>query len=300
MSFLCDTVGSQKKAFQVKLKQASTLSREVVRKGVGLFSGVEAQVRFLPAPAGHGIVFQRVDLDGSPFLPAQLHNVRGTPRCTILGSGDVCIQTVEHLLAALAAFGVDNLLVQLSGPEVPVFDGSSLEFVKMIEESGVVLLDDHSSIYQLSQPIYWSEGDVQIVALPSEEYKISYTLHYPQSQLLSSQFFSVQVNDRQFKKEIAPCRTFSLYEEILPFIEKGLLKGGSLDNAVIVKDDKVMNPDGVRFPNEMARHKALDMIGDLSLVGVPFVAHVIAIRSGHYANNAFAKELLHHIQLEIS
>lgn len=300
MTVLCDIAISKKKLSPGVIKQGGTLSKEVARKGIGLFSGVSSELKFIPAPAGHGIVFQRVDLKGSPRLAGQLQNVQGTPRCTILGCGDVFIQTVEHVLAALTACGVDNLLIQLDGPEIPVFDGSSLEFVQMIEEAGIALLDQQIPVYQLLEPVYWSQGDIHIVALPSEEYKISYTLHYPQSQLLHSQFFTVQVNADRFKREVAPCRTFSLYEEILPFIERGLLKGGSLDNAVIVKDDKVMNPEGLRFANEMARHKALDMIGDLSLIGVPFLAHVIAIRSGHYANNAFAKELLNHIQLEIS
>lgn len=300
MTVLCDIAISKKILSLGVVKQARTLSKEVARKGIGLFTGVSSELKFIPAPAGHGIVFQRVDLKDCPLLPGQLKNVQGTPRCTILGCGDASIQTVEHVLAALAAYGIDNLLIQLDGPEIPVFDGSSLEFVQMIEEAGVAPLDQQIPVYQLLRPVYWSQGDIHIVALPSEEYKISYTLHYPQSQLLHSQFFTVQVNADRFKREVAPCRTFSLYEEILPFIERGLLKGGSLDNAVIVKDDKVMNPEGLRFANEMARHKALDMIGDLSLIGVPFLAHVIAIRSGHYANNAFAKELLNHIQLEIS
>ena len=300
MSFPCDISILKESLSCVRVKQAFTLASEVSRKGIGLFSGEEAEIRFLPAPEGHGIVFQRTDLIDQPLLQSQLKNVQGTPRCTILGSQGVSVQTVEHVLAALAACGIDNLLIQVSGPEVPIFDGSSRVFVEMIEEAGLSALNDSVPVYGISKPIYWSVGDVHIVAIPSDEYRISYTLHYPHSKLLKAQFFSVQVNADTFKKDVAPCRTFSLYEEIIPFIEKGLLKGGSLENAVIIKNDEVMNPEGLRFPDEMVRHKIVDMIGDLSLIGCPFLAHIIAIRSGHFANNAFAKELQNHIKMEIS
>jgi len=298
LSFPCDLSISKESLSCIRVKQSFTVANEVYRKGIGLFSGVDSEIRFCPAPEGHGIVFQRVDLPGKPLLPAQLKYVQGTPRCTILGDKEVSVQTVEHLLAALAAFGVDHLLIQISGPEIPVFDGSSVTFVEMLEEAGLKSVNETTPIYTVSKPLYWSQGDVHVVALPSDEYRISYTLHYPQSELLKSQFFSVQVNAETFKRDIAPCRTFSLYEEIIPFIEKGFLKGGSLENAVIIKDNKVMNPEGLRFSDEMVRHKVLDMIGDLSLVGFSFTAHFIAIRSGHFANNAFAKELLNHIKVE--
>lgn len=300
LSFPCDISLTKEPLSCVRVKQALTLAKVVSRKGIGLFSGVEAEIRFCPAPEGHGIVFQRLDLPGVPVLQADLKNVQSTPRCTILGNKEASVQTVEHVLAALAAFEINNLLIQVTGPEVPVFDGSSLAFVEMIEEAGVKELEGSTPVYAVAKPIYWSQGEMVIIALPSDEYRISYTLHYPQSNFLRSQFFSVQVNAENFKKDIAPCRTFSFYEEIVPFIEKGFLKGGSLANAVLIKEDKVMNPEGVRFPDEMVRHKVLDMIGDLSLVGASFVAHLIAIRSGHFANNAFAKELLNHIKMEIS
>jgi UDP-3-O-[3-hydroxymyristoyl] N-acetylglucosamine deacetylase len=202
------------------------------------------------------------------------------------------------VLAALAAFGVDNILIQVDGPEIPIFDGSSIEFVSMIEESGVAYLDSDAPVLSIQKPVYWSQGDIHIVAIPSDEYRISYTLCYPQSELIKSQFYSFLVSPEAFKNEIASSRTFSLYEEIMPFIEKGFLKGGSLDNAVIIKDHKVMNPDGLRHSDEMVRHKILDMLGDLFLLGFNLKAHIIAIRSGHYANNAFAKELYNQVKTE--
>jgi UDP-3-O-[3-hydroxymyristoyl] N-acetylglucosamine deacetylase len=277
---------------------AYTLKNEVNRKGVGLFSGVAAEVFLCPAPIGHGIVFKRIDLPNMPEIQANLKNVHGTPRCTIIGNDQWCVQTVEHILSALYAYGITNLLIKISGPEIPIFDGSSMEFVKMIEEAGVLQQDQLIKSIKVTTPLYWSSHDVHIVALPSEEFKVSYTLHYPHSKILNAQFFSLVVNQKNFKDLIASCRTFSFYEEIMPYIEKGFLKGGSLDNAVLIKEDKVVNPDGLRFSDEMARHKVLDLIGDLSLVGAPVYAHVIAIRSGHFANNAFAKVLFNHINRE--
>ena len=164
-------------------------------------------------------------------------------------------------------------------------------FVKEISKHGTKALDDAIQIRSLTRPVYWTKGDMHLVAIPCEEYRISYTLSYPGHPLLDAQFYSATITPELFEKEIAPCRTFSLYEEITPLLEMGLIKGGSLDNGVVVKGDSVMNPGGMRFSNEMVRHKVLDLIGDLSLVGFPFTAHVFAIRSGHFANAQFAREL---------
>jgi UDP-3-O-[3-hydroxymyristoyl] N-acetylglucosamine deacetylase len=266
---------------------------------MGLFTGQSVSLKLCPAEVSSGIIFQRVDLPQRPLLPAKAENVQATPRCTILGKDGVSVQTVEHLLAALYACGIDNVLIEISGAEVPIFDGSSSSFIEAIEEVGLEAQTSTKPIIALSSPLYWSQGDVHIVALPCQEYRISYTLHYPHAKILRSQFYSISVSQETFKSEIASCRTFSLYEEVVPLIEKGLIKG-SLENGVIIKDDQVLNPEGLRFPDEMARHKILDMIGDLSLIGIPFTAHIIAIRSGHASNNAFAKQLFNHIQMEIS
>jgi UDP-3-O-[3-hydroxymyristoyl] N-acetylglucosamine deacetylase len=281
-------------------KRQRTLRRPISISGVGLFTGQKVDLTIRPADANQGIVFQRVDLHNKPLLPAKLENLKGNPRCTIIGTGDIQIQTVEHLLSALRAFDIDNACIQISASEVPILDGSALGFVELIEQSGITEQEETKSIFYLGSPVFYSQKDVHIVALPSEEYRISYTLHYPQSKLLGSQFYSVCVDAESFKTEIAPSRTFSLYEEVNIIIEKGLLKGGSLENGVIIKDDTVLNSEGLRFKDEMVRHKILDMIGDLSLVSLPFIAHIIAIRSGHASNNAFAKELLNHIKMENS
>lgn len=279
-------------------KKQRTLAKSVSATGVGIFSGETATIRLCPLEANSGILFQRTDLPHRPILPARLDFVQGTPRCTMIGIEADTVQTIEHLLAALSAFGVDNLLVEISGCEVPIFDGSSRRFVELIEEAGVVDLSIDKACRSLKAPVFWSQGETHLIALPSEEYRISYTLHYPSSKKIGTQFCSFAVNQESFKQEIAPCRTFSVYEEIAPMIEKGLLKGGSLENAVIIKEDEVINPDGLRFEDEMGRHKVLDLIGDLSLVPVPFLAHIIAVRSGHTSNVAFAKELYNHLIME--
>ncbi|MBI3236245.1 MAG: UDP-3-O-[3-hydroxymyristoyl] N-acetylglucosamine deacetylase [Chlamydiales bacterium] len=275
-----------------------TLKRSVSAEGVGVFTGDLVTISINPLEEGSGILFQRTDLPGKPLLPAKLECVQGTPRCTVLGQGGVYVQTVEHILAAFKAFGVDNALIEISGAEVPIFDGSSLPFVEMLRSAGIVEQEKKRTVYAISTPVSWSQGDIHLVALPSEEYRISYTLHYPHCPAIGSQFYSVAVDQGRFEKEIAPCRTFSIYEEIAPMIEKGLVKGGKLENAVIIKENRVINPEGLRFADEMVRHKILDLIGDLSLVPVLFSAHIIAVRSGHSSNNAFAKELFNHIRTE--
>lgn len=283
---------------QKKIRQR-TLQSSVSAAGMGVFSGEKVLLRLSPAEVNTGVVFQRVDLPHKPILPARSEYVQGTPRCTIIGSNQGTVQTVEHLLAALRAYEIDNVFIEISGGEVPIFDGSSAQFVAMIEAAGTCEQDAEKQIIRLKIPVYWSDGEVHLIALPSDEYRLSYTLHYPHSKTIGTQFYTFVLDSLRFKNEIAPSRTFSVYEEIAPMIEKGLVKGGSLDNAVIIKDDEVVNQGGLRFPDEMARHKILDLIGDLSLVP-PFTAHVIAARSGHGSNNAFAKQLSKQIKMENS
>ena len=152
----------------------------------------------------------------------------------------------------------------------------------------------------LQAPVYWSEGEIHLVALPCDTYKISYTLDYPDTKLISSQYFSLSIDQDSFKREIASCRTFSLYEEVSMLMDKGLIKGASLDNAVVIKDDTILSKGGLFFQDEMVRHKILDVIGDLALVGYDFKAHIIAIRSGHASNVAFARKLYNHLTMEKS
>ncbi len=278
----------------MKSRSQRTLKKEVAFSGVGIHTGKEVSIRFCPASADSGIVFQRIDLPGKPTIPAAIEYVQDTSRSTKIGVGSASVQTVEHVLAAIYAYQIDNLCIQIDEGEPPVGDGSSAPFVKLIEESGIEEQDASKVIHPLKEPLYYSHGQTHLVALPSDEYRISYTLHYPNTPVIRSQYLSLVVNEETFKDEIAPCRTFALYEEITALMERGLIRGGSLENAVVIKDDVVFSKEGLRFPDEMVRHKILDLIGDLALVGFPFLAHVIAIRSGHRPNVELGKEFMKH------
>lgn len=268
----------------------TTLQSAAHFAGRGLFTGEKCSVRLVPSGENTGIVFQRVDLPGRPEIPARLEFVKEAPRCTRLMRGSVSIQMVEHLLSALHGMGVDNLRIEVEGPEIPAGDGSALPFVQMIEEAGLHPLSKPKRTFRVEEPTYWSEGEVHLIALPYPGFRLSFTLHYPQSSLIGSQYYSACITPENYKSELASSRTFCLYEEIAPLIERGLLKGG-LENGLVIRDDKILNVGGARFPDEMVRHKVLDLVGDLALLGVHLEGHIIAIRSGHSSNVAFAKAL---------
>lgn len=269
-----------------------TLKKEVSYSGIGIHTGNEVTICFCPAPPHTGIIFQRVDLKGKPTIPAGIEYVQDTSRSTTIGVGSCSVQTVEHVLAALHAYQIDNLYVQVTESEPPVGDGSAKIFVDLIEAADVEEQKATKSIIALKKPVHFSHGQTHLVAIPAEKFRISYTLHYPNTSVIRSQYYSLEINQENFKKQIAECRTFALYDEITQLMEHGLIRGGSLENAVVIKDDVVFSKEGLRFPDEMVRHKILDLVGDLYLLGFPFLAHVLAIRSGHTANVALGKEIL--------
>lgn len=279
----------------IPIKQ-KTLAEPIELRGKGIFTGLNLNVRILPSGSKKGIFFRRIDLNPVVEIPLDLSFVQDSSRCTCLGVGSNKILMVEHLLSALYALGIDCAVIEVDGPEIPGLDGSSIDYVNAIEKVG---LQDVSSVVEtlvVTEPVFLTQGNVHLVALPANDFRISYTLHYPQVAIVGSQFFSCTVSELFYKTQIAPCRTFSVYEEVLPFVEKGIIKGGGLDNAIVIKENKIMNPEGLRFPDELVRHKVLDLIGDLSFVGARIKAHVIAICSGHSTNIAFAKHLLQTFQ----
>ncbi len=276
-------------------RKQRTLKKEVAFSGVGLHTGKAVSLRFCPSPPHSGIVFQRTDLPGKPTIPAAIEYVQETARSTSIGIGSCSIQTVEHVLAAVHAYQIDNLCIQVTEAEPPIGDGSSLPFVEMIEQAGIEEQSQTTSSVVLKSPVHFTMGSTHLVAIPSDTYRISCTLHYPNTPVIRSQYCSFEVTEENFKREIAPCRTFALYEEITALMERGLIRGGSLENAVVIKDNVVFSKEGLRFADEMVRHKVLDLIGDLSLVGFHFLAHVIAIRSGHLSNIALGKELINQV-----
>jgi UDP-3-O-[3-hydroxymyristoyl] N-acetylglucosamine deacetylase len=262
-----------------KYRLQRTLKKAVTFSGIGLHTGREVEITFVPAEKNFGIKFCRVDLPHRPIIPADVKQVFDTTRSTTIGDKNVSIQTVEHVLAALKAYKIDNLSVEIRGIEPPIGNGSSSMFVEMLEEGGILEQSEQKPVFKIQEPICWAQEDVYITAFPYDGYRISYTLNYSHSQILSSQFYSVEVTSETFKKEIASCRTFGLYKEISYLLNRGLIKGASLENAVVILDEVVLSKGGLFFPNEMVRHKILDMIGDLSLIGVEFEAHVVALRA---------------------
>lgn len=282
----------------VETRCQRTIQKPVSYSGIGIHTGTVVSLRFCPADQGTGVVFKRVDLQSQPIIPATLEYVCDTSRSTTLGVADIRIHTVEHVLAAIQAFNIDNLIIEISSIEPPVGNGSSDIFVQMIEDAGIKTQEAEIPIVKLKYPVYWSEGDIHVVAHPYDEYRISYTLNYPNSKVLKSQYYSLAVNPENFKNEIASCRTFSQYEEVSFLMDRGLIKGGSLNNSVIIKDKAIFSKEGLFFPDEMVRHKILDMIGDLSLVGFHFHAHIISIRSGHRSNTEFSKKLYKTLTME--
>lgn len=276
--------------FQNTIKAKASIS------GIGLFTGKKVKVNFFPAKEDHGVIFKRIDLEDKPVFPAKLNFVEETDRTTFVGIGNKRIQTVEHLLSTLAAYKIDNLLIEVDGPEMPIIDGSSQKFAELIEQTGIEKQSKLAKLLKLENPVSFTANYINLMALPSEEYRITFIIHHPENKFLSTQYYSYVVDEQTYLKEISPSRTYSVYEEIKYLLDNNLIKGGSLDNAVIIKDNEVVNSEGTRFPNEMVRHKILDLMGDFYLIGNRFAAHIIAIRSGHLTNIKFAKKLINYLK----
>lgn len=285
---------------EILTRTAHTIQKPVSYSGIGIHTGNQVTLTFIPAEVGAGVVFKRVDLPGAPIVPAKIENVCDTTRSTTIGKNGVFVCTVEHVLAAVKAYQIDNLIIEVSDNEPPIGDGSSAVFTQMIEAAGVLEQDQQIKIVKLREPVFWSRGDSHIIAVPYEGFRASYSLHYPNAKALQHQHVSFMITPEIFQREIAPCRTFSRYEEVEILIDRGLIKGGSLANNLVIKDDVVFSSGGLHFQNEMARHKLLDLVGDLSLIELDLHAHIIANRTGHEANYLFAGKLIDSITTEQS
>lgn len=272
-----------------------TIKKEVELEGLGLHTAERVRLRFKPSLPNTGINFRRIDLAGQPVISANLNHVIDTsksPRRTSIGNGSLEIHTIEHLMAALSILNIDNILIELDGPEIPGLDGSALGFFETLEKAGPE--EQHSAIrkvFQVKEPIWLAEGDSSIVVLPSNEFKISYTLSYGYS-YLKAQYLTFNINQHNFAKEIASARTFCLEEEVEELRQKGLGRGADYENTVVVGESGIVN-NRLRFEDEFARHKILDLIGDLYLLGYPLKAHVIAIKSGHPLNLKLLPKIEH-------
>jgi UDP-3-O-[3-hydroxymyristoyl] N-acetylglucosamine deacetylase/3-hydroxyacyl-[acyl-carrier-protein] dehydratase len=298
-------------------KLQRTIKKTAAYSGTGLHTGNRTTVTFEPAPVGHGIVFVRTDLAGAPEIPADIDHVTDITRGTTLKKGEAKVQTVEHVLAALAGLELDNLRVELDSGEPPVGDGSALPFVQAILHAGIQEQDSPKDYLEIDTPLFYSEKDkgIDLVVVPSDDLRITFMVDY-RNPALGTQYTSLVSLEKEFVEEFAPARTFCFFHELEQLYREGLAKGGSIHNALVICDEDhceakieklksmygvkenifvgktgILNDVPLRFPNEPCRHKALDLLGDLYLLGVPLKGHVLAARSGHAANVALVKKL---------
>ncbi|NLN18513.1 MAG: UDP-3-O-[3-hydroxymyristoyl] N-acetylglucosamine deacetylase [Firmicutes bacterium] len=263
-------------------------------EGIGVHTGTVCRLGFHPAPAGTGIVFQRIDLPGQPLIPATIDYVVDSFRCTRIADGAASVSTVEHVMAALSGLGIDNCHLTVDGPEVPIVDGSAATFIRMLKAAQVVEQSLPRQYVELSRPVWVSDGGRHMVALPSDRFCVSFTFTNDKAHpALTDQYAEVIVTPESFEKEIAPARTMGWLEEVESLRRKGLIQGASGDIAVVIGEESVLTP--LRYPNELVRHKILDVIGDLALVG-RLRAHVIGIRSGHRLNALLGRAILQTVQ----
>ncbi|MBN2653899.1 MAG: UDP-3-O-acyl-N-acetylglucosamine deacetylase [Nitrospirae bacterium] len=266
-----------------------TIKREVTFSGIGLHTGRYASVRLKPAARDTGIVFYRVDKGA--LIRATVASVIDTAFATTIGFDNMKVRTIEHLMSALAGIGIDNILIEIDGPEVPILDGSATELVGIILEAGIAKQAKNKTFIQILKPVIYEDAHSRVVALPYEGRKISYHISFNHT-YLKHQDLTIDIDETAFARDIAPARTFGFLNDVEALKANGLAKGGSLDNAVIVGEDGVLNKSGLRFHDEFVRHKILDSIGDLSLIGHPIQGHLILEKSGHTANVRFLKKLL--------
>jgi len=265
------------------MEKQKTISKEITYTGIALHTGNETKITFKPAPANSGIKFVRVDVNGGSEIEAHVKNVADVVRGTNIKNNEAKIYTVEHLLATLIGFKIDNLIIELDSNEPPVGDGSASIFVEMIKKAGVRELDAPKKYCILKEPISVSENGAFVIAIPSNEFKVSCTISFDHPEV-KTQYKTLTINEDVFKDELSPARTFCFYREVEELMDKGLIKGGSLDNAVVIGDDAIFSKEKLRFEDEFVRHKILDLLGDLCLVGFPIKAHIVAIKPGHNLN----------------
>jgi len=244
---------------------------------------------FLPAPAGTGIRFRRVDLDGRPEIEARVENVSDTTRSTTLSRGNIRIHTIEHVMATFAGYGIDNALVELDGNEPPIGDGSARDYCRMVQTAGISPQPERREPYKVTAPLELQVGDSLMSVFPHDRLKVSCTSADRHGRF--TQFFSTEISAETWERELAQARTFCFFEEIEFLIKNGLIRGGSLENAVVIRDDAVLTTEPLRYPEEFVRHKILDILGDLALIGRPLLGHVIAVKPSHTANCELARQI---------
>jgi UDP-3-O-[3-hydroxymyristoyl] N-acetylglucosamine deacetylase/3-hydroxyacyl-[acyl-carrier-protein] dehydratase len=266
-----------------------TILREVSISGKSLHTGEEVQLTLKPAAVNHGIVFQRMDLFGKPELKPLVEFVTDLVRSTTIADGHAKVNTVEHVLSALNGCGVDNVLVEMDASEPPILDGSAKHFVNLIQQAEPVEQDAEREYFVLDEPISVTRGASSIIALPHDGFRVTCTSTDDRG--IHTQHLSLEIDPESYVAQVAPARTFTIYEDIEELLKLGKIKGGSLDSAIVIKGDKILSKEPLRFKEEFVRHKILDIVGDIVLVGMPIKAHFIAVRPGHALNAELSKVL---------
>jgi len=268
-----------------------TLMNEVGCTGIGLHTGEKVKINLRPAPANSGIKFVRTDLKGHPEVEVRFDNVFDTTLATTIGTNGCKVSTIEHLMAAFFGLGIDNAVVELDGPEVPIMDGSAAPFVFLIKSGDVREQKSPKQFIVIKKPFKVDDGNRSVSIYPSKELKITYMIDF-QHPLLRNQEYELTFSGRDFVREISTARTFGFMKDVETLKKNGFARGGSLDNAVVIDDFRIINEDGLRFDDEFVRHKILDFIGDISIVGSPIIGHFVVKKSGHFLNQHMLRKLM--------
>jgi UDP-3-O-[3-hydroxymyristoyl] N-acetylglucosamine deacetylase / 3-hydroxyacyl-[acyl-carrier-protein] dehydratase len=267
-----------------------TLAKSASLKGTSLHTGEEVSVTLKPAPIDHGIKFKRVDLSDEPTVEARIENVRLVERATTLAEGNVMVHTVEHLLSALHGMGVDNAIVEMNGNEMPIADGSARAYVELIKKCGLQEQSAFAKVFEIRDTLHIeTKSGSLLILVPDERFRISCTQVGPEGRF--TQYYSTEITPEIYEKEIAQARTFVFFEDVKPLLDKGLIRGGSLETAIVIRGDSLMSKEPLRYPDEFVRHKILDVVGDLFLAGCRIRGHVIAVKPGHAANSELTKAI---------
>ncbi len=268
-----------------------TLNRAVSCSGIGVHSGRKTTITIKPAPENFGIRFKRIDLPGTPDIPALFKMVVDTSLATVVGKKGVIVSTIEHLMAAFAGLSIDNALVEIDGYEMPIMDGSARDFTSIMERAGIKKQNKNRWFFVATRPITIQDTDKYVTVTPYSAFKITCTISFD-NPLIGAQTLCFNLSSNNFKKEISRARTFGFIKDLNYLKMFNLGRGGSLDNAVVIDDDRILNPGGLRYKDEFVRHKLLDCLGDFSLLGMPILGHIKTHKSGHGLNHAFIKKFL--------
>ncbi len=267
-----------------------TIRKKTMVRGIGIHSGDPCTLTFKPAPADTGVYFIRTDLEGSPSLKVTAKNVQATSHQTTIGGGAFSVATIEHCLSALSALRIDNLFIELDGPEIPIGDGSARDFLEALLAVGIVEQDQPRKYCYITEPIYFSEGEKHAYVVPYHGLRLTVTIDFPHPKI-GKQTIDLDINEQSFGRDIAQARTFGFLKDVEALQARGLAKGGSLDNAIVLNTEEIMNPGGLRWQDEFVRHKALDALGDLVTLEMPLMGHVVLYKAGHDIMNKLVRKI---------